>query len=238
MAAIDLSRRSEQPELMDDPNADWQELAGALAGLRAVNRYLGGRRALASGLARLVESCRARRLTLLDVGAGSADLPLEALEFLRKRGFEARAVCLDLSEKILRDAAGAISGKRDLLLVRGDGLALPFKEASFDIVTASLFLHHLKSDMVPMALAEMWRVARRGLIVNDLRRSIAAYYATKIFLSIVTDNRMLLNDGPLSVARGFTEGELLSAVAAAELENARVERRLPFRLLLTALKRS
>ncbi len=238
MAAIDLSRRSEQPELMDDPNADWQELKEALAGLRAVNSYLGGRRALVSGLGRLIEGIKARRLILLDVGTGSADLPLQALEFLQKRGLEAQAVCLDLSERILRYAAKRTSGRGDIRLVRGESLSLPFKAGSFDIVTASLFLHHMKSGMVPPALAEMWRVARCGLVVNDLRRSGLAYYATKVFLSAVTRNRMLRSDGPISVARGFTEAEMLSAAAAAGLQNVRVERHLPFRLVLTAFKQS
>ena len=47
-------------------------------------------------------------------------------------------------------------------------------------------------------------------------------------------NRITRNDGPLSVRRSFTPAELLALAERAGLRNARVRRRVAFRLVLEA----
>src|SRR5690606_31957787 len=90
-------RRLVQPEFMDDPAATREELRTALAYIRWVNRVLGESRALIGHLARWSRRWpKDRPVTLLDVGTGSADIPLEAVRWARQRGFDLRVTAVDL----------------------------------------------------------------------------------------------------------------------------------------------
>jgi ubiquinone/menaquinone biosynthesis C-methylase UbiE len=88
---------------------------------------------------------------LLDVAGGDGYWAGQAA----RRG--ARAVCLDLARDKLTFGA-RLTGHP--ALVEGDALALPFDDASFDVVMSVCAIEHF--DDGPAALAEMSRVLRPG----------------------------------------------------------------------------
>jgi ubiquinone/menaquinone biosynthesis C-methylase UbiE len=99
----------------------------------------------------------------------------------------------------------------------GDGRSLPFPDRSFDIAHASLLLHHLEPTAAVAVLGEMSRVARRGIVVNDLLRGRLAWLGAWLLSHLATRNRYTRYDGPLSVRRAYTVPELTSLIAAAGL---------------------
>jgi hypothetical protein len=79
-----FAERSAEPEIIDGNEFSVEELRGCLSELRRVNRFLGGRRALSQHLYPMIEALRAqgrRHIRLLDVGTGSADLPVTIVEW-------------------------------------------------------------------------------------------------------------------------------------------------------------
>ncbi len=185
-----MSARSTDLELLDvetPPRRDLVRVAGYLA---FVNRWLGGTNAVARELGKM-SGVR----TLLDVGAGAADIPLD----LARRFPGVRPVAMDLSPGMLLLARG-------LPRLRGDVRRLPFRDGSVDVVIATHLFHHLKDDEIVLALLEFDRVARHGIIVNDLLRSRRAVLWIRL-LSLWA-NRWVKFDGPLSVKRGFTVPEV------------------------------
>jgi ubiquinone/menaquinone biosynthesis C-methylase UbiE len=88
-------------------------------------------------------------------------------------------------------------------------LRLPFANHCFDLVTCVKFAHHFSGTQLCRLVSEMARVARRRVVVLDLRRHWFAYYGFIVWSRIFTRNRLVRHDGPLSVLRGFTKGELL-----------------------------
>ena len=119
------------------------------------------RRGAADSAAYLLAHLRAG-MDLLDVGCGPASITAD----LAERVAPGRVVALDAAAGAL-EAARATLRERGLSeqveLTCGDIMALPFEDASFDVVHAHQVLQHL-ADPVG-ALAEMRRVTRPGGIV-------------------------------------------------------------------------
>jgi ubiquinone/menaquinone biosynthesis C-methylase UbiE len=204
-----LKHRRRSDERMDAPDADPLLVRKSLRFLRRINRLLGYSRSTLHHLERFSSSWRADEpIRILDVATGSADLPRAILRWADAREFHGvRVVGLDLHATT---AAAAVAQNPDgrIQIVRGNALALPFGDVSFDYVTTSLFLHHLDDDDVVRVLREMSRVARRGIIVGDLIRHKRAYLWIKLFTLFA--NPIVKNDGPASVAQAFTRDEILS----------------------------
>jgi ubiquinone/menaquinone biosynthesis C-methylase UbiE len=204
-------RRRDEPELMDAPGLPASEVAAAYRVLARVNRQLGHRRTMKRELRRFLdeeEYPRAGRVTLLDLGSGSGDIPGSLSGVFEGRGAAGLAVALD------RDpTAAALARREGLHVVRGDALRLPLAAASVDVVTAVKFAHHFDATALAGLVAEMTRVARRRVIVLDIRRHWVAYWGFVAWSRLWTRNRLVRYDGPLSVLRGFTAGELMAATA-------------------------
>lgn len=204
--------RSDRPELMDVPGLPEPEVADAYRVLQRVNRqFFGTRRVLLRELGLLLEESqpRSEHLSLLDVGSGSGDLPDAARSWLRAHGVEAQVLALDLDPVALALARGA-----GVAAVRADALRLPLGERAVDVVSAAKFAHHFRGPALHGLLAEMARVARRRVLVLDIRRHWLAYWGFVIWSRVGTRNRLVRYDGPLSVLRGFTSSELSDLGAA------------------------
>ena len=206
-------------ELLDGPLDDEAALRGNLRDLARINRWLGG----TSASQRALEGLLAGRTvphTLLDVGTGGADIPLALLERGSRRGRPLRVTGVDSRQEVL-DAAGAIHPRLvrtpDLELVVSDGGSLPWPDRSFDVVHCSLVIHHLEPPAALAFLREAARVARLGVVVNDLVRARHHWIGARIVLPLMTRNRFTRHDGPLSVRRAYTRMELRALLAGAAL---------------------
>jgi SAM-dependent methyltransferase len=221
---IDLSVRATEPELLD-AGVPEDEVRHSLADLRLVNRVLGGRRALLGAVMPLLDGLPAP--SLLDVGCGSADLP--ALVAARAR-FPVRVVGLDLKALHLREAPTPVRR------VVADVRRLPFAPGRFDVVTASLFLHHFDGPEVARVLASLWSLARRALVVNDLRRARVPYLFGRLVFPRIFRTQVSVVDGLVSIRRSFTRSELAAAFAEAGIHAVTIRRSFPYRLLAVATR--
>src|SRR5439155_3340581 len=103
---------------------------------------------------------------------------------------------------------------------------------NYDVVTCSLFLHHLDDDQAVEVLRRMARLAARLLLVNDLRRCPLGMMAAYLGTRLLSTSAVVRVDGPRSVAAAFTRPELLELARRAGLTGADITHRWPFRLLL------
>jgi SAM-dependent methyltransferase len=200
-----VERLTRTPELLDGPLDDHAALAGNLRDLRRVNRLLGGIRLSARALDALAPD--APTVTMLDVGTGGADIPRALIARWQRDGRRLRVVGLDSRPEIVAAAAAmtpASPGTHDLELQVGDGRSLPYGDAAFDVVHASMVVHHLEPGEAAALLREMARVARIGIVVNDLARGRLAFAGAWLLAHGLTTNRFTRYDAPLSVRRAYT----------------------------------
>lgn len=226
-------RRGSGAELMDAPEVDRAELARSLRDLRGVNRWLGGTRVVLRHLRGMIDRLGTEQCTVLDVATGSGDIPLKVARWARREGLRVRITATDLHPQTLALARAHTASEPYVTVESADALALPYRDHSFDFVLCSTALHHFEGDEPVRVLRELDRVARWGVVVNDLARSRAALLGARILAATVwRTHPVTRHDGPLSVRRSFTPDELLELAREAGIRGARAYSHFPFRLAL------
>ena len=220
-----MDRRTDATELLDGRLDDPRALVGNLVDLGRINRWLGGVTLSADA----IDALAAHRpdLALLDVGTGGADIPVALLERAEARGRRWSVVALDSRPEVLAAAVLArpeLATTDGLELHVGDGRSLPYPDRSFDVVHCSLVVHHCTPDEAGALFREMARVARSGVVVNDLDRTRLGWIGAWLLGHLLTRNRYTRYDAPLSVARAYRAGEMTAMLLAAGLTPVRTLR--------------
>lgn len=213
-----MDRASHAAELLDGPLDDPSALCGNLRDLKRTNRWLGGTSLSCRAVEALVGEMG--EVSILDVGTGAADIPLALLDTARHRGRVCRITAVDSRQEVI-DAARTVTpmldSTRDLVLDVVDGRRLPYDDDTFDISHASLVIHHLEPGDAVAFLRELARVARVGIVVNDLIRSHLTLLGAWLTSHLFTTNRYTRHDAPLSARRAYSRTELDGMISEAGL---------------------
>lgn len=231
----DRGRLAGATELMDLPCADLHELSRTLEDLAWINRRLGGTHLVRSHLASLLTNLPPP-IRILDVATGYADVPRAIVSWARRRSLAIEIEAIDSHDQILELARNASRAYPEIRICQGNALTLPYPEGSFDVVLASLILHHTEGEAQARLLRELYRVARYAVVVNDLRRGQWPFLVTWASLRLISRSRVIHHDGPVSVRRSFLAEELLALAREAGWAQARVSRHPFFRLALIGQK--
>jgi hypothetical protein len=222
-------------EILDEQVPDQPVVDEIYRYLAAVNRRLGGVRAT---IARIEAFSRAwrpgERIEILEVACGAADIPRALVAWGRARGFDLRVTATDILPAALDCARRMAAPEERLRLVCADVAHPPFRDGAFDYVSSALFFHHLTDDQIVSALGSFNRLARRGIVVNDLVRSRRAFAWT--WLLTRPFHPILHHDGPLSIRRALTTSEMRQLAARAGLPWLSVRRHFGHRMTLAGQK--
>jgi SAM-dependent methyltransferase len=233
-------------ELLDDPAADPRAVDRELRDIARLNTLFGGTRAVVRELAPFFARGASHKRggahwTLLDVGTGLGDIPRAAARTARRHGITLRLVGIERNRTAARLARGGGGGGRGgggggadwdepLAAIVADGGALPLPSRSVDVVVASQVLHHVPRATAPHWIAEFDRVARRAVVLADLRRSrlaMAGVWAACFGLAMDGVTR---HDAVTSLRRGYSRLELDALLAEAGVP-ARARHRAGFRIV-------
>lgn len=229
----DLARRDLQPEIMDDPSLDAARHAEALRGLARINAISASDAIVWRPLAELAARHGLKELTVLDMASGGGDVGLGLVRRAARRGIRIQLTGYDLSATAVdRARTAASSAAIDADFQVRDVLREP-AERQFDVVTCSLFLHHLPTEDAVVLLRRMREAAKRLVVVNDLVRSRLGYAAAHAVCRLLTKSEVVRFDGPQSVAAAFRPDEIVRLAESAGLRGATVRSVWPFRFLLS-----
>src|SRR5713101_9150241 len=227
-------QRSYELEHLDIGDYTPTEYEGCIVELQRVNRWLGDESALRDSLLKEIARAGLRSFSVLDVGAGSGELLRVAAKWARETDRRASLVGLELNQ---RSATAILDESREfpeISSVQANGFALPFSDNSVDYAISSLALHHFDDVGAVSILREMGRVAARGIFVIDLHRNPVAYYFYTTVGRLFLHNRLLREDGALSILKSFKPAELEEIGRKAGLDTVKVEKHFPSRLVLSA----
>lgn len=232
MAESNLRQRAMEPEDIDDPALEKEQLFGALRGLTTINFLSASAGSVWAPMVRLARERKQDRLRILDVATGGGDIPRALWRKAKRAGLKLEILGVDISERALEFAARQCHDcgsdvrfeQRDILR---DGLP-----EGYDVIVSSLFLHHLTNDQAGQLLGAAAVATRHLVLINDLRRGqyglTLAYFAGHILSS----SPIVRVDAIRSVRAAFTMQEALAMAEAAGMKGASVQRRWPARYLL------
>ncbi len=219
-------KRLPSRELLDDDAGTPIEVTRSLADLRFLNRYFGGV-ATTKRMVELVAKVSGKSdFSSLEVAAGTGDLPQSVRASLQPCGIHLRSMLLDRRASHMGDGDPKVVG---------DALILPFRDASFDLVSCSLFVHHLAPDEVEMFVKEGLRCSRLAVLINDLIRH-PANLATAYGGRLIYRSRLTRNDAPASVRQAYTTAEMQQMLHRSGAAHVEITRQFFYRMGAIAWK--
>jgi SAM-dependent methyltransferase len=228
-----LRERDRRPEIMDQPGLDPAAHHRALSGLARINRWSRSVAALWPVVDDAARRVRGRPVRVFDLACGAGDVLVGLWRRAAKAGVPVALDGSDVSSLALEHAARrAAEAGAAVRLFQADALGDILPDG-YDVVCASLFLHHLADDEAVAVLARMKRSAERVVAVDDLLRSPAGYALAWAGTRLLTQSRVVHADGPVSVRAAFTVPEVRRLADAAGLAGATVRTHWPYRFLLT-----
>ena len=217
-------------EILDSDTCPPVEVEASLRDLCRINRWFGGVATTRRLIERVASATGLKHFSVLEVAAGFGEVSKIAGRQLAHKG-----ITLDVTD-LDRVRTHLLRGNRAVV---ADALALPFQDGSFDLVSCSLFAHHLEPDELACFTNEALRVSRSAVLINDLVRHplhVALVYAgfplMRSYVSRV--------DGLASVRRAYVPDEMRQILSSGAERATRVEisRHFLFRMGVIAWKTS
>jgi 2-polyprenyl-3-methyl-5-hydroxy-6-metoxy-1,4-benzoquinol methylase len=227
-----VRQRHRQPEIIDQPDVNPQHLSLALRGLERINWWSGSARILWPPIRTRARLAGSNPLRVLDLATGAGDVPIRLWYKARRAGLNVQVAGCDRNPHAIAHARNrAAAAQVPVTFFEWDVLqeALP---SDYDVLTCSLFLHHLDDAEAVEFLRRTAAAARQTVLVNDLVRSPAAFTLAYLGCHLLTTSAMVHTDGPRSVEGAFTLAEARNLATRAGLDEATVARRWPYRYLL------
>jgi 2-polyprenyl-3-methyl-5-hydroxy-6-metoxy-1,4-benzoquinol methylase len=231
---VDLSRRGDLAEEMDDATLDPAEYARCLHDLASVNRVTLTHRPTLRWFAHATAGLPpGTRVTVLDVACGEGDLLRAMHRRAAARGLDVTLTGVDLNPRSAMVAAAATPADLPIAYVTADIFAFEPAEQP-DFIVSSQFAHHLADADVVRFVRWLERHARRGWFIADLHRHAIPYYGFRVLAFLAGWHRIVRTDGTISIARGFRRADWTRLLESAGVD-ADITWRMPFRFCVSRL---
>ncbi len=232
-----VPERIENEEILDRDEIPIREVEKTFDDLLRINRFFGGFGVYKKTLYKLLHGYpRDRRLSLLDIGAGSADLAFTILRNFKLQHDNFALTGLDVKHRFLQLAKHRNPDNSQLNFIVSDAFKMPFKDNSFDIVISNLLLHHYYDRALEL-MSEMYRVARYAVVINDLLRHRIPLLFFKLFSSMFVRSPITQNDGIVSLRRAISFSEIRQILGSSNFADYNFVRHWSFRFGLVIRKK-
>jgi len=227
---IDLTNRSYESELMDNPEVDEKALHIALSDISRVNKWLGGSSITTNAVFdHISNSTIKKEWVVMDLGCGDGEMLRQLARDSRKKGISLKLIGVDNHAKCLAQATTMSTAYPEITFHNEDVLTLSKQQYSCDIIICTLTLHHFRDEDIKKVLAKSIELVSDIVIINDIHRTRWTYYLFKLFSIFFIKGYIAKNDGLVSIKRGFKKKELIQLAHELQLKTYRLDWKWAFR---------
>lgn len=217
---------------MDDPQLPEEPHRAALYGLARLNRATAIAPVLYRRIRRIAVMAK-RPVKVLDIATGSGDLPIYWAKRAAKDRLGIHFTGIDFSD--LAIAVGreeAAKAKVSVEFIQRDVLRdrLP---TGYDVLTCSLFMHHLELDQIRHLLTSMQSLSPSSIIICDLERSMLNLSCVWFAAHSLSRCPIVHRDAVRSVRAAFTREEFQAIVEQTLGRSPRISGLPPCRFIAT-----
>ena len=212
--------RSFTMEIMDTGDFTTKEYETCLRELGTINYLTMGYTPTLNAILEAAKLTKERPLGILDIGFGYGDTLREIAMWAKKNKIEVALHGIELNPLATDIARRLTPAELAIDFQTQNFFNLP-SDQTFHIVMCALMTHHLNDEEVRALLQWMTERSTVAWFVNDLHRHWIAYLFIKILSRLMRFNRLIQNDGPLSVKRSFVRSEWVELIKASGLHLSR-----------------
>jgi 2-polyprenyl-3-methyl-5-hydroxy-6-metoxy-1,4-benzoquinol methylase len=207
---VDLSGRSSEIEIMDDLQISGEVVGQTLKELNTINKLLGGNFVTLRGIQELIsrQDNEVKEIRIADMGCGGGDILKQIALWAKRKGIAVKLTGIDANSSIIKYARSNTSEFDNIDYLQLNVFELESVKNEYDIIISTLFLHHFTESECIRLLNSWLKIAKIGVVINDLHRHPFAYYSIKYLTELFSKSSMVKNDGPLSVKRAFSKNDL------------------------------
>jgi len=225
----DLSKRSNQAELMDDFDVPKAKIKRVFKDINRANQMLGGNQITINAVVDLIRMHPKEEYVIADMGCGDGSMLRQIVRYFRKRQIGMRCIGIDLNDNAIALGKEACAEYPEIQFLKQDVLALAPAELQCDIMLCTLTVHHFTNEEIPIFLNQFISLSKLGVVINDLERSVLAYYLFKLFSTIFIKTKIAKSDGLISISRGFKKSDLIRFSKALPQATHRIKWKWAFR---------
>ncbi|WP_299436330.1 methyltransferase domain-containing protein [uncultured Aquimarina sp.] len=227
---VDLTHRSDEEELMDDPEVNETDLNTALSDISRVNRLLGGNHITINAvLDRIRKKDGSKEWVVMDLGCGDGEMLRQLANVFEKKGIKVRLIGIDNNDKCLSQARNLSTPYKNIEFYNKNIMNLTKENFYCDIVICTLTLHHFKDEEIKKVLKKSMELVSEIVIINDIHRNRLSYYLFKVFSYFFIKGYIAKNDGLVSIKRGFKRKELIYFAKELQLTSYQLHWKWAFR---------
>jgi len=217
---------------MDDPSLNAEQHLHALRGLERINQWSANVCTIWAPVQALAAEEPKHTVRVLDIATGAGDIPIALWHRARRASVRLEVDGCDRSSVAMAHARHrAKQSRADVRFFELDALndEIP---PGYDVVTCSLFLHHLNDEDTVRLLRSMARAVGRLVVISDLVRSRIGLALAYLGTRLLSTSTVVHVDGPRSVLAAYTLDEIRMLSTRAGMDNPVIAPRWPCRYLL------
>lgn len=206
----DFTKRSNQPELMDDFQEPIANLKEVFDDINSVNEILGGNNITVKAVEKLIKDHPQENYTIVDMGCGDGNMLRAVAKYYRKKEISVTFIGIDLNKRALQIAKEMSTDYPEISYQYQDILELNTANFQCDILLNTLTMHHFTDEQLLIFIKKFSQLAKIGVVINDLERSLLAYYLFKLFSLVFIKTKVAKIDGCISISKGFKKRDLVN----------------------------
>lgn len=216
---------------MDDFTIKGKIIVQTLNEIERINRLLGGNSVTIDGLRKLFEKSPGSPalISVADLGCGGGAMSDLVWIWGLRNNLHMKITGFDANPHIIDYCNTRFHNHQKLHFECLDIKENSFTSQRFDIIMATLFIHHFTNEELVSLISQFATQTRIGIVINDLHRHWLAYYAIKIITKLFSKSEMVKYDAPLSVLRGFKKTELIEILKKSGIKNFSIKWKWAFR---------